>query len=51
VPAVDLIDLDYPAWHKAEDTLDKIDPQSMKIVGDVVVAALPEIERRLSAGR
>jgi Zn-dependent M28 family amino/carboxypeptidase len=47
VPAIDLIDLDYPAWHTAEDTLDKIDPMSMKIVGDVVVAALPEIEKRL----
>ena len=47
VPAIDLIDLDYPAWHTAQDTLDKIDPMSMKIVGDVVVAALPEIESRL----
>ena len=51
VPAVDLIDLDYPAWHTAEDTLDKVDPQSLKIVGDVVVAVLPEIEKRLSGGR
>ena len=48
VPAIDLIDLDYPAWHTAEDTLDKIDPMSMKIVGDVVVAALPDIETRLA---
>ncbi|HEX6322503.1 MAG TPA: M28 family peptidase [Vicinamibacterales bacterium] len=47
IPAIDLIDLDYPAWHTAQDTLDKIDPRSMKIVGDVVVAALPEIEQRL----
>lgn len=47
IPAIDLIDLDYPAWHTAGDTLDKIDPRSMKIVGDVVVAALPEIEKRL----
>jgi glutaminyl-peptide cyclotransferase len=47
IPAIDLIDLDYPAWHTAQDTLDKIDPMSMKIVGDVVVAALPEIEKRL----
>ena len=47
VPAADLIDLDYPAWHTAGDTLDKIDARSLKIVGDVVVAALPEIEERL----
>lgn len=48
IPAVDLIDLDYPAWHTAGDTIDKIDPQSMKIVGDVVVASLPKIEARLA---
>lgn len=48
IPAIDLIDLDYPAWHTAEDTLDKLDPLSMKIVGDVVVAALPEVEKRLA---
>jgi Zn-dependent M28 family amino/carboxypeptidase len=47
VPSIDLIDLDYPAWHTADDTLDKCDPQSLKIVGDVVVASLPEIEKRL----
>jgi len=48
VPAVDLIDLDYPAWHTAGDTLDKVDARALQIVGDVVVAALPEIEKRLS---
>jgi glutaminyl-peptide cyclotransferase len=47
VPAVDIIDLDYPAWHTAADTLDNVSAQSMKIVGDVVLAALPDIEQRL----
>jgi len=47
VPAVDLIDLDYPAWHTAQDTLDNVAARSLQIVGDVVVAALPEIEQRL----
>lgn len=51
VPVIDLIDLDYPSWHQAGDTLDKIDPRSLKIVGDVVVAALPMVEARLKAGR
>ena len=51
IPAIDLIDLDYPSWHKAEDTLDKVDAKSMKIVGDVVVAALPAVEARLKTGR
>jgi glutaminyl-peptide cyclotransferase len=47
VPAVDIIDLDYGAWHTAEDTIDNVSAESMKIVGDVVLAALPEIEQRL----
>jgi Zn-dependent M28 family amino/carboxypeptidase len=47
VQAVDIIDLDYPAWHTAGDTLDKVSAQSLQTVGDVLVAALPEIEKRL----
>ena len=47
VPSVDLIDLEYPAWHTAEDTLDKISARSLEIVGDVVIDALPGIEARL----
>jgi glutaminyl-peptide cyclotransferase len=51
VPAVDIIDLDYPAWHTPEDTLDKTSAESLQAVGDVVVAALPEIEKRLRNSR
>jgi Zn-dependent M28 family amino/carboxypeptidase len=47
VPAVDIIDLDYPAWHTAQDTLDKTSAESLQAVGDVLVAALPDIERHL----
>ena len=47
IPAVDIIDLDYPAWHTAADTLDNVSPRSLQIVGDVVLAALPDIEARL----
>jgi Zn-dependent M28 family amino/carboxypeptidase len=47
VPAVDIIDLDYPAWHTADDTLDNVSARSLQIVGDVVLAALPDIEQRL----
>ena len=46
IPSVDLIDFDYPAWHTAEDTLDKVSAHSLKIVGDVVYFSLPEIDRR-----
>lgn len=47
VPSLDIIDLDYPAWHTAQDTLDAVSARSLQTVGDVVVAALPEIEARL----
>ena len=47
VPSIDIIDLDYPAWHTAQDTLDAVSARSLQVVGDVVVAALPEIEARL----
>ena len=47
VPAVDIIDLEYAAWHTPQDTLDAIAARSLQIVGDVVVAALPQIEARL----
>jgi glutaminyl-peptide cyclotransferase len=51
VPAALLIDFDYPPWHTAEDTLDKVSAQSLAVVGDVVLGALPEIERHLSGAR
>ena len=47
IPAVDIIDLDYPAWHTADDTIDKVSARSLQIVGDVVLAALPDIEAKL----
>ncbi len=47
VPAVDIIDLDYPAWHTPNDTLDNVSARSLQTVGDVLLAALPTIEARL----
>jgi len=48
VAAVDMIQLtSYPHWHKADDTVDKISAQSMKIVGDTVLSSLPKIVERL----
>jgi Zn-dependent M28 family amino/carboxypeptidase len=49
VPAVDVIDLDNPTWHTAQDTMDFVSARSLQVVGDVVLAALPEIEKRLAA--
>ncbi len=48
IPAVDLIQLSgYPHWHRADDTLDKVSPESMKIVGEVVLASLPRVDQYL----
>jgi glutaminyl-peptide cyclotransferase len=49
VPSIDIIDLDYRAWHTANDTLDAVSARSLQIVGDVVLASLPAIEKRLAA--
>ena len=48
VPALDIIDLEYDAWHTPLDTLDAVSARSLQVVGDVLLAALPQIEQRLS---
>ena len=50
VPAADIIDLDYPAWHTPADTLDQTSARTLQVVGDVVVASLAPIEARLKSG-
>ncbi len=47
IPVVDIIDLGYAYWHQREDTTDKLSADYMSIVGDVVLASLPEIAQRL----
>jgi len=42
IPAVDIIDIDYPHWHTASDTPDKLSSQSLQIVGDVMWTWLVE---------
>jgi Zn-dependent M28 family amino/carboxypeptidase len=48
VPVVDLIDFDYGFsnvfWHSTEDTLDKLSPESLEIVGSTVVNTVPLID-------
>ena len=52
VPTIDLIDLNnYPQWHTAEDDLSHVAARSLQIVGDVVMASLPEIEKKLASGK
>ena len=48
IPSVDIIDLDYEAWHTAKDTLDAVSARSLQVVGDVVLGALPRIEEHLT---
>lgn len=40
IPAVDIIDLDYPYWHTTHDTPDKVSPASLERVGRVLEAWL-----------
>jgi glutaminyl-peptide cyclotransferase len=50
IPSVDIIDLDYPAWHTKDDTLDSVSSRGLQVVGDVLLAALPSLEARLKPG-
>ena len=40
IPAVDIIDFDYPYWHTTADTPDKVSGSKMKAVGDTLAAWL-----------
>lgn len=51
VPAVDLIDLEYGAWHTRGDTMDQVAAKSLQVVGDVLLEALPAIEARLAVSK
>jgi hypothetical protein len=43
VPTIDIIDFDFPPWHTAGDTMDKISAPSLQIVGSVALYYLAEI--------
>jgi glutaminyl-peptide cyclotransferase len=38
IPAVDIIDFDYPYWHTVQDTSDKVSAESLQAVGDTLRA-------------
>jgi glutaminyl-peptide cyclotransferase len=42
IPTIDIIDFNYPPWHTAEDTMDKLSAQSLRIVGSVAAYYLAE---------
>jgi len=37
IPMIDIIDFDYPSWHTADDTMDKISAESLQTVGSVAL--------------
>ncbi len=43
IPTIDLIDFDYPPWHTAGDTMDKLSAQSLQTVGAVTLYFLSAI--------
>ena len=40
IPAVDLIDFDYPAWHTVNDDFEQVSAESLQAVGDTLLAWL-----------
>jgi glutaminyl-peptide cyclotransferase len=48
VPAVDIIDYDgfLPYWHTPQDTLDKVSPRSLAIVGHVILESVNELQKK-----
>lgn len=50
VPSVDLIDLNYGYdnvfWHTPQDTVDKLSPKSLEIVGQVTLATVEMLDKR-----
>ena len=44
IDAIDLIDFAYPYWHSPGDTLDKVSADSLKVIGDVLYHAIPDID-------
>jgi glutaminyl-peptide cyclotransferase len=55
IPALDIIDFHYGPgsrsnefWHTPEDTLDKVSPDSLEIVGKVILSGLPDIATAVS---
>lgn len=44
IPAVDIIDFEYPYWHTTSDTLDKVSPRSLKVVGETLLEWIKGLE-------
>ena len=42
IPTIDVIDFDFAWWHTADDTMDKVNAESLQIVGSVAAYYLSE---------
>ena len=40
IPAVDVIDYDYPYWHTVGDSIDKVSARSLMVVGETILSWL-----------
>ncbi|MEM9479251.1 MAG: M28 family peptidase [Verrucomicrobiota bacterium] len=43
IPTIDIIDIEYPVWHTAGDTLDKLSAESLELVCRVTLRALESL--------
>jgi Zn-dependent M28 family amino/carboxypeptidase len=50
VPSVDIMDLDtqndVPYWHTPQDTIDKISPKTLAIVGHTILESVRELQKK-----
>lgn len=46
IPAVDIIDFDYPYWHTVQDTADKVSAESLQAVGETLRAWVMQQSRQ-----
>ena len=46
IPAVDIIDYDYPYWHTTSDTPDKVSAASLQVVGETLLTFLAQRNRK-----
>jgi hypothetical protein len=45
IPAIDLIDFDFPQWHTVEDDMDVVSEDSLDAVGEAVVELVRGLRR------